>query len=170
MQITFPLKNDPRSHSTSAAPVLGSPTGERDLLCRLDESSLPRAGTCCQKCLSCWKYILASLAAVSGNPQNQTEKSCSRSSFLEHLRRLIIRLSGECVRFRLILRIPSYCCLTQRLHFQQDRCFSQPVTAPGKRPPFYTSPPLLSMTLLYHLNDFFFFLSSVPFPLLSLST
>ena len=104
-------------------PILGSPTGERDLLCRLDESSLPRAGTCCQKCLSCWKYILASLAAVSGNPQNQTEKSCSRSSFLEHLRRLIIRLSGECVRFRRILRISPYCCLAQRPVFPTGQVF-----------------------------------------------
>ncbi|WP_346961175.1 hypothetical protein, partial [Faecalicatena contorta] len=85
----------------------------------------------CGKCLPCWKCMLASLAAVRGNPQNQPEKSCSRSSFLEHLRRLIIRLSGECVRFRLVLRISSYCCLTQRAVFPTGQTLS--AASPGSR-------------------------------------
>jgi len=36
--------------------------------------------------------------------------------------------------------------------------------------PYAKSPPLLAMTFLYHQNDCFLFLSSVPFPLSSRST
>ena len=62
---------------------------------------------------------IASLAAVRGNTQNQPEKSCYRSNFSLRLSRPIIRLGGECVGFRLILCVSSYCCLAQRPVFKQ---------------------------------------------------
>ena len=101
-----------------------------------DAPSLPRAGTDCVKHLSCLKCIPASLTAVRRNPQNQPEKSCFRSNFSERLSRLIIRLGGECVRFRLILRISSYCWLAQRPAYQTGQVLS--TARPGSR---QASPP-----------------------------
>lgn len=44
------------------------------------------------------------------------------------------------------------------------------VTYQGYLPFTYKISPLLEITVLYQAKDFFFFLSKVPFPLLSLST
>lgn len=78
---------------------------------------------------------IASLAAVRGNTQNQPEKSCYRSNFSLRLSRPIIRLGGECVGFRLILCVSSYCCLAQRQYPKSDMLLSVPAPFHARRPP-----------------------------------